>query len=72
MKSNIVQKYQAYRPLELTDRKWPNQTITQAPRWCSVDLRDGNQALVYPMELPEKTEDFSADPVELCILEELQ
>ena len=47
MKTEIVQKYKPYKPLELPDRTWPNKTITKAPRWCSVDLRDGNQALVY-------------------------
>ncbi|MBS0616551.1 MAG: 2-isopropylmalate synthase [Spirochaetes bacterium] len=59
MKPEIVQKYQEYRPLELKDRTWPNNSITRAPRWCSVDLRDGNQALVYPMEIREKTEFFN-------------
>ncbi|MBV6494325.1 MAG: 2-isopropylmalate synthase [Turneriella sp.] len=58
MKPEIVKKYQPYRPLDLKDRTWPNKTITKAPRWCSVDLRDGNQALVYPMEIPAKTELF--------------
>jgi 2-isopropylmalate synthase len=59
MKSSTVQKYQPYRPVDLRDRQWPNNSITQAPRWCSVDLRDGNQALVYPMEIPEKAELFN-------------
>ena len=58
MKPEIVKKYQPYRPVDLKDRTWPNKTITKAPRWCSVDLRDGNQALVYPMEIPEKAELF--------------
>lgn len=58
MKSEIVQKYEPYRPLELNDRTWPNQSIKKAPRWASVDLRDGNQALVFPMEIPQKTELF--------------
>lgn len=59
MKPEIVKKYQPYRPVDLKDRTWPNKTITTAPRWCSVDLRDGNQALVYPMEIPQKAELFN-------------
>ncbi|MCX7632148.1 MAG: 2-isopropylmalate synthase [Turneriella sp.] len=59
MRPEIVAKYQPYRPLELPDRTWPNKSITKAPRWCSVDLRDGNQALVYPMNIAEKTELFN-------------
>jgi len=47
-------KYKPFRPLSLPDRTWPNNFITQAPRWCSVDLRDGNQALVEPMTPNEK------------------
>lgn len=58
MKTEIVQKYKPYKPLELKDRTWPDKTITKAPRWCSVDLRDGNQALVYPMNIAEKEELF--------------
>lgn len=42
-------KYRPFPPVGLTDRTWPNATITKAPMWCSVDLRDGNQALVEPM-----------------------
>jgi 2-isopropylmalate synthase len=48
------QKYRAFAPIDLKDRQWPNRVITQAPRWCSVDLRDGNQALVDPMDVDEK------------------
>jgi len=59
MKPEIVKKYQPYRPVDLRDRTWPDKTITTAPRWCSVDLRDGNQALVYPMEIREKAELFN-------------
>ena len=44
-----VAKYRPFTPVDLPDRTWPNRTITQAPLWCSVDLRDGNQALVEPM-----------------------
>jgi 2-isopropylmalate synthase len=48
------QKYRAFAPVDLKDRQWPNNVITRAPRWCSVDLRDGNQALVDPMDVDEK------------------
>ncbi len=44
-----IQKYRAFAPINLPDRTWPSRTITKAPIWCSVDLRDGNQALVEPM-----------------------
>ncbi len=43
------EKYQAYQPVTLPDRQWPNRTITTPPVWCSVDLRDGNQSLIEPM-----------------------
>jgi 2-isopropylmalate synthase len=43
------QRYRPFTPIDLTDRTWPIKTITQAPRWCAVDLRDGNQALIDPM-----------------------
>lgn len=43
------QRYRPFVPIELPDRTWPAKTITQAPRWCAVDLRDGNQALIDPM-----------------------
>ncbi len=46
---SAVRKYEAYPLVGLTDRTWPNKTITKAPIWCSVDLRDGNQALIDPM-----------------------
>jgi 2-isopropylmalate synthase len=46
-------KYQPFMPLELPDRTWPGKKLTKAPRWCSVDLRDGNQALIDPMD-PER------------------
>ena len=51
-----IHKYRPYHeafPFELPDRTWPNATITKAPRWCAVDLRDGNQALIDPMS-PER------------------
>ena len=44
------EKYAAFVPIVLTDRTWPNVVIDRAPRWCSVDLRDGNQALIDPMD----------------------
>ncbi len=47
-------KYRAFPPVELPDRSWPEQTITKAPIWCSVDLRDGNQSLIEPMDSPRK------------------
>jgi 2-isopropylmalate synthase len=47
-------KYRPFRGVRLDDRKWPGRSITAAPVWCSVDLRDGNQALVKPMDLDEK------------------
>jgi len=49
MASMPIHKYRAYTPVALDDRRWPGRTIERAPRWCSVDLRDGNQALVEPM-----------------------
>jgi 2-isopropylmalate synthase len=51
-------KYRPYRPIALADRAWPNRTLERAPDWCSVDLRDGNQALVQPMSVPKKLEMF--------------
>jgi len=51
-------KYRAFPPIELPDRRWPARTITRAPRWCSVDLRDGNQALVEPMGVARKRRMF--------------
>lgn len=56
-----MQTYRKYKPFEqitLPDRTWPGRTITTPPVWCSVDLRDGNQALVTPMNLDEKLEYF--------------
>src|SRR3954451_18986982 len=47
-------------PLHLPDRKWPNRQITKAPLWCSVDLRDGNQALIDPMDPARKLRLFEA------------
>lgn len=52
------QKYKPYPTVKLEDRKWPCNTITKAPIWCSVDLRDGNQALEIPMNLDQKVKFF--------------
>ncbi len=51
-------KYKPFQPIALPDRTWPDKTIAKAPVWCSVDLRDGNQALVNPMNLEQKLEFF--------------
>ena len=53
------QKYKPFSPIHLPDRTWPNTTITQAPIWCSVDLRGGNQALVEPMNGARKLSMFN-------------
>jgi 2-isopropylmalate synthase len=53
-------KYRPFPPVQLNDRQWPSRTLTQAPRWCSVDLRDGNQALAIPMNVSQKLELFQA------------
>jgi 2-isopropylmalate synthase len=52
------QKYRAFQAIDLPDRQWPTRTLTTAPRWCSVDLRDGNQALIDPMNVAEKLRMF--------------
>ncbi len=51
-------KYIPFQPQKIVGRTWPDKVITKAPTWCSVDLRDGNQALVDPMNLQEKLEYF--------------
>lgn len=51
-------KYRAFAPIQKADRRWPNQVIEKAPQWCSVDLRDGNQALIEPMSPSQKLELF--------------
>ena len=53
-----IKKYQPFPPIDLADRQWPSRTITTAPTWCSVDLRDGNQALPIPMGIKEKLRMF--------------
>ena len=54
MKPESIKKYRPFPAVELPDRQWPNRTITSAPIWASVDLRDGNQALPVPMSVEEK------------------
>ncbi|MCU1396064.1 MAG: 2-isopropylmalate synthase [Ilumatobacteraceae bacterium] len=54
------EKYTPWLPLTLADRTWPDQRITKAPLWCSVDLRDGNQALIDPMDPERKRRMFDA------------
>ncbi|RHM61006.1 MULTISPECIES: 2-isopropylmalate synthase [Coprobacillaceae] len=52
------QKYKRFEPIKFDERTWPNKTIDKAPTWVSVDLRDGNQALITPMKIEEKVEMF--------------
>ncbi len=59
MKNITSGKYRPYPQIDLPNRTWPSNTITYAPIWCSVDLRDGNQALVTPMNLDQKLSLFS-------------
>ena len=54
------EKYRPFPQVKLTDRQWPNKTITQPPVWCSVDLREGNQSLIEPMGLDRKMRMFDA------------
>ena len=54
------QKYLPFQPVSLPDRTWPDKVVRKAPVWCSVDLRDGNQALAEPMDLDDKLELFDA------------
>src|SRR5467141_3900384 len=55
---NASAKYRPFPPMHLPDRQWPNRSLTKAPIWCSVDLRDGNQALAVPMNVSQKLELF--------------
>ncbi|MGH8999890.1 MAG: 2-isopropylmalate synthase, partial [Acidimicrobiia bacterium] len=52
------EKYRPFQPLVLADRTWPDRRIEKAPTWCSVDLRDGNQALIDPMDPVRKRRMF--------------
>lgn len=58
MSLSSAAKYRPFPPVDLPDRQWPSRSLTQAPIWCSVDLRDGNQALAQPMSVEEKLEYF--------------
>jgi len=58
MLQNPSTKYRPFAPVRLTDRTWPDAVITKPPVWCSVDLRDGNQALIEPMDIPRKLRMF--------------
>ena len=58
MHQDPSKKYRPFPPVHLPDRQWPNRVLTAAPRWCSVDLRDGNQALAVPMNVSQKLELF--------------
>ena len=53
-----IHKYVPFAPVDVPDRKWPDKVITEAPRWCAVDLRDGNQALIDPMSPARKLKMF--------------
>ncbi|MCU1594487.1 MAG: leuA [Frankiales bacterium] len=52
-------RYQPFAPIDIPDRTWPSQVIDKAPQWCSVDLRDGNQALIEPMDADRKLKLFT-------------
>ena len=58
MQPSPINKYRPFPPVDLPGRKWPTRTLTRAPLWCSVDLRDDNQALAQPMSVEEKLEYF--------------
>src|SRR6478672_3610909 len=58
MKIDPSRKYRPFQPIALHDRTWPSRVITKPPVWCSVDLRDGNQALIEPMDAERKLRMF--------------
>src|SRR5437870_5857629 len=58
MLKNPSTKYRPFPPVHLPERQWPGRTMTRATIWCSVDLRDGNQALAVPMNVSQKLELF--------------
>ncbi|WP_332824011.1 2-isopropylmalate synthase [Ramlibacter sp.] len=60
MLKNPASKYRPFAPVRLADRTWPDAVITRPPVWCSVDLRDGNQALIEPMDIARKLRMFQA------------
>ena len=57
--NSSASKYSPFKKIELANRKWPENQITHPPIWCSVDLRDGNQALIEPMGIDKKLRFFS-------------
>ena len=57
--NDSVSKYKPFKAIEISDRKWPNESIKRTPIWCSVDLRDGNQALIEPMGEERKLRMFN-------------
>ena len=59
MQRGTITKYRPFPAIGLPDRQWPNRTLRRAPQWCSVDLRDGNQALINPMNLDQKLRMFA-------------
>ncbi|MDP3620055.1 MAG: 2-isopropylmalate synthase, partial [Ramlibacter sp.] len=58
MLKHAASKYRAFTPVRLADRTWPDAVLTRPPVWCSVDLRDGNQALIEPMDIARKLRMF--------------
>jgi 2-isopropylmalate synthase len=58
MLTRPADKYRAFKPIGLADRRWPDAMLSAAPLWCSVDLRDGNQALIEPMDPQRKLRMF--------------
>ncbi|WP_347329827.1 2-isopropylmalate synthase [Marinimicrobium locisalis] len=60
MIANPSQKYRRFEPIQLPDRQWPNKVLNKAPIWMSTDLRDGNQALIDPMNVDTKMKMFKA------------
>ena len=58
MLSDPSTKYRPFAPIDLADRSWPSRVIAAPPVWCSVDLRDGNQALIEPMDGARKRRMF--------------
>ncbi len=58
MLRNPSTKYRPFSPIDLEDRTWPSRVISAPPSWCSVDLRDGNQALIEPMDGARKRRMF--------------
>ena len=58
MLKNPAAKYRPFAPVGLKDRTWPDAVLARPPVWCSVDLRDGNQALIEPMDIARKLRMF--------------